>query len=53
MGRCNADAVLIETNVPGVFEVGYVRHGSIKRVASASRRRIVAVQFIHQYHEAK
>jgi thioredoxin reductase (NADPH) len=28
------DPFLLETNVPGVFAVGDVRHGSVKRVAS-------------------
>ena len=40
---------LLETNVPGIFAVGDVRHGSIKRVASGVGEGSVAVQFIHQY----
>lgn len=43
------DPFLLETNVPGVFAVGDVRHGSIKRVASGVGEGSVAVQFIHQY----
>ena len=39
----------LETNVPGVFAVGDVRHGSVKRVASGVGEGSVAVQFIHQY----
>src|ERR1700724_4726383 len=42
-------SVLLETNVPGIFAVGDVRHGSIKRVASGVGEGSVAVQFIHQY----
>ena len=40
---------LLETNVPGIFAVGDVRHGSVKRVASGVGEGSVAVQFIHQY----
>jgi thioredoxin reductase (NADPH) len=40
---------LLETNVPGVFAVGDVRHGSIKRVASSVGEGSICVQFIHQY----
>jgi len=43
------DPYLLETNVPGIFAVGDVRHGSIKRVASGVGEGSVAVQFIHQY----
>src|SRR5579864_7273259 len=43
------DPFLLETNVPGLFAVGEVRHGSIKRVASGVGEGSVAVQFIHQY----
>src|SRR5579883_2577921 len=43
------DPFLLETNVPGVFAVGDVRHGSVKRVASSVGEGSVAVQFIHQY----
>jgi thioredoxin reductase (NADPH) len=40
---------LLETSVPGVFAAGDVRHGSIKRVASAVGEGSIAVQFAHQY----
>jgi thioredoxin reductase (NADPH) len=43
------DPFLLETNIPGVFAVGDVRHGSVKRVASGVGEGSVAVQFIHQY----
>ena len=43
------DPFLLETNVPGLFAVGDVRHGSVKRVASGVGDGSVAVQFIHQY----
>jgi thioredoxin reductase (NADPH) len=40
---------LLETNIPGVFTVGDVRHGSIKRVASGVGEGSICVQFIHRY----
>jgi thioredoxin reductase (NADPH) len=40
---------LLESSLPGVFVVGDVRHGSIKRVASAVGEGAIAVQFIHRY----
>src|SRR5258707_2026943 len=43
------DPFLLETNIPGIFAVCDVRHGSIKRVASGVGEGSVAVQFIHQY----
>ena len=43
------DPGLLETNVPGIFAVGDVRHGSIKRVASGVGEGSIAIQFVHQY----
>src|SRR5580658_2892846 len=43
------DPFLLETSVPGVFVAGDLRHGSIKRVASAVGEGSIAVQFAHQY----
>jgi thioredoxin reductase (NADPH) len=40
---------LLETSVPGIFVAGDVRHGSIKRAASAVGEGSIAVQFAHQY----
>lgn len=40
---------LLETNVPGVFAAGDVRHDSVKRVASAVGEGSVAVAFIHRH----
>jgi thioredoxin reductase (NADPH) len=42
---------LLETTMPGVFAAGDVRHGSVKRVASAVGEGAVAVQLLHQYLE--
>ncbi|MBV8817752.1 MAG: FAD-dependent oxidoreductase [Acidobacteriaceae bacterium] len=43
------DPGLLETSVPGVFAVGDVRHGSVKRVASGVGEGSVAIQFVHRY----
>jgi thioredoxin reductase (NADPH) len=40
---------LLETSIPGIFVVGDVRFGSVKRVASAVGQGSIAVQFVHQY----
>jgi thioredoxin reductase (NADPH) len=47
--RLDRDPTLLETNVPGVFAVGDVRYGSVKRVASGVGEGSVAIQFVHQY----
>jgi thioredoxin reductase (NADPH) len=39
---------LLETSLPGVFAVGDVRGGSLKRVASAVGEGSIAVAFVHQ-----
>ena len=39
---------LLETSLPGVFAVGDVRGGSIKRVASAVGEGSIAISFVHQ-----
>jgi thioredoxin reductase (NADPH) len=39
---------LLETCLPGVFAVGDVRAGNIKRVASAVGEGSIAVSFVHQ-----
>jgi thioredoxin reductase (NADPH) len=44
---------LLESSVPGVFVAGDVRHGSIKRAASAVGEGSIAVQFVHQYMAAR
>ncbi|MDY6782517.1 MAG: FAD-dependent oxidoreductase [Cyanobacteriota bacterium] len=43
------DRFLLETNVPGIFAVGDVRHGSIKRVASGVGEGSICVQFVHRH----
>jgi thioredoxin reductase (NADPH) len=39
---------LLETSLPGVFAVGDVRSGSIKRVASAVGEGSITIAFVHQ-----
>jgi thioredoxin reductase (NADPH) len=39
---------LLETSLPGVFAVGDVRSGSVKRIASAVGEGSVCVQFVHR-----
>ncbi len=43
----------LETSLPGVFAVGDVRHGSVKRVASAVGEGSIAVQLLHQLFAAE
>jgi len=39
----------LETSIPGIFCAGDVRHGSVKRVASAVGEGSMAIAFIHEY----
>ncbi|MEE4276774.1 MAG: hypothetical protein V2J16_13010, partial [Thermoleophilia bacterium] len=43
----------LETSLPGVFAVGDVRHGSIKRVAAAVGEGAIAVRYLHEYLAAR
>jgi thioredoxin reductase (NADPH) len=43
------DPFLLETSVPGIFAVGDVRHGSVKRVASGVGEGSMAIAFVHQF----
>ncbi len=47
--RETREPFLLESSIPGVFVAGDVRHGSVKRVASAVGEGSIAVQFVHQY----
>ena len=47
----NRDPMLNETSVPGIFAAGDVRHGVIRRVASAVGQGSVTVSMIHKYLE--
>jgi thioredoxin reductase (NADPH) len=46
------DPFLLETSMPRVFAAGDVRHGSVKRVASAVGEGSVAIQLLHRMFEA-
>jgi thioredoxin reductase (NADPH) len=41
--------MLLESSVPGVFAVGDVRHGSVKRIAAAVGEGSVSVGSVHEY----
>lgn len=41
----------LETSLPGVFAVGDVRSGSVKRVASAAGEGAMAIHFVHRHLE--
>lgn len=43
------DPYLLETSVPGIFAAGDVRHGAVRRVASAVGQGAITVSFVHQY----
>ncbi len=43
------DPYLLETTVPGIFAVGDVRAGSVKRVAAGVGEGSMAIAFIHQH----
>jgi thioredoxin reductase (NADPH) len=40
---------MLETNVPGIFAVGDIRQGAMRRVAAAVGEGSTAVSFVHQY----
>jgi thioredoxin reductase (NADPH) len=48
-GRKSEPRSCWKRSVPGVFVAGDVRHGSVKRAASAVGEGSIAVQFAHQY----
>jgi thioredoxin reductase (NADPH) len=43
------DPALLETNVPGVFAVGDVRDGAVRRVANSVGEGSIVLYFVHQY----
>jgi len=45
----NRSPYFLETNVPGMFAAGDVRHGSVKRCASAVGEGAMSVMFVHRY----
>lgn len=47
--KLKRDPYLLETSMPGVFAVGDVRQGAVRRVASAVGEGAIVVSQIHQY----
>jgi thioredoxin reductase (NADPH) len=45
----NRSPFLLESNLPGFFCAGDVRHGSIKRVSSAAGEGSMAIGVVHQF----
>ncbi|MCZ6539461.1 MAG: FAD-dependent oxidoreductase [Chloroflexi bacterium] len=43
------DPYMTETSVPGIFAVGDVQQGTVKRVATAVGQGALSVSFVHQY----
>jgi thioredoxin reductase (NADPH) len=43
------ESLLLETSIPGVFAAGDVRHGSLKRVASAVGEGSTAIRLVHEH----
>ena len=41
--------MLLESSLPGLFAVGDVRHGSVKRVASAVGDGSISIHLVHGY----
>jgi thioredoxin reductase (NADPH) len=48
-GEGGRGPLLFETSLPGVFAIGDVRHGSVKRVASAVGAGAMVVSMVHEY----
>jgi thioredoxin reductase len=47
-GVLHRSPLLFETSLPGVFAVGDVRAGSVKRVAAAVGEGCVCIQLVHK-----
>jgi thioredoxin reductase (NADPH) len=47
--KLKRDPYMLETSVPGIFAAGDVRHGAIRRVASAVGQGAIAISLVHQY----
>ncbi len=47
--KLKRDPYFLETSVPGIFAAGDIRHGSVRRVASAVGQGAIAISLIHQY----
>jgi thioredoxin reductase (NADPH) len=54
--ECDREPMTLETSIPGVFAVGDIRQGSIKRVASAVGDGATVVPLVHEHlreHESE
>jgi thioredoxin reductase (NADPH) len=51
-GKDAGNAAFLGTSMPGVFAAGDVRHGSVKRVASAVGEGSIAIQLLHELYAA-
>jgi thioredoxin reductase (NADPH) len=49
--RSEDEPLLLETSMAGVFAAGDVRHGSVKRCASAVGEGSIAIRLVHEYLE--
>lgn len=47
--KFDRDPYLVETTVPGIFAVGDIRAGSVKRVAAGVGEGSMAIAFVHQH----
>ena len=47
--KAEREPFALETSVPGIFAVGDVRSGSVKRVAAAVGEGGIAIAFVHRY----
>lgn len=47
--RYGNDCQIVSASIPGVFAAGDVRHGSVKRGATAVGEGAIAVQLLHQF----
>jgi thioredoxin reductase (NADPH) len=52
-GPGDADGCVFQTSLPGIYAVGDVRAGSVKRVANAVGEGSVVVSYVHRYIEAQ
>ena len=46
--KADREPFALETSVPGIFAVGDVRSGSVKRVAAAVGEGGIAIAFVHR-----
>jgi len=47
--KLDRDPYLVETSAPGIFAVGDIRAGSVKRVAAGVGEGSIAIAFVHQF----